>query len=164
MKNLIATALTGLISALIALSPIAVKPAQASYDAAWDFTCDWECGEAHFESEYGGYTVNGYAAEYHEELPSSEWEASAWAYDDYFAPAGCEALSTEFSQMVCFDTAYLRGVGGWQELAANYQGYGDDELACAVMRDRAYLHNDGSAYAEGWLNRDYALMDVGGCS
>jgi hypothetical protein len=159
MKKWIAAALSGFVGACILLAP---KPAQAAYEDAWAFTCQWECGEANFEAEYGGYTVNGYAAEYHEELPSSEAEASSWAYSDYWQPAGCEGFSSDFSQTVCFDTAYLRGVGGWEEMANRYWGHGDDELACAVMRDRAYLHNDGSAYSDGWLNRDEALMAKGG--
>jgi hypothetical protein len=161
MKKLIATVLSSL--SLVAIGVFsAPKPVQAAYEDAWEFTCQWECGEANFESEYGGYTVNGYAAEYHEELPSSETEASTWAYSDYWQPAGCENFSSSFSQTVCFDTAYLRGVGGWQEIADRYWGQGDDELACAVMRDRAFLHNDGSAYSDGWINRDESLMAEGG--
>jgi hypothetical protein len=158
MKKLIAAALSSLVSVCI----LSAKPAQASYEEAWQFTCQWECGEAHFEAEYGGYTTHGYAAVYHEELPTSEAQASDWAYSDYWEPAGCGDFSTAFSQTVCFDTAYLRGVGGWQELADRYWSQGDDELACSVARDRAYLHNDGSVYSDGWMNRDEALMAVGG--
>jgi hypothetical protein len=161
MNRFAATTLFGLIGLLITLIPNA---AQASnYEEAWAFTCAWECGEAMFEPEYGGYTVHGYAETYNEELPASEAQAADWAYVDYWKPAGCEAFSTTFSQIVCFDTAYLRGVEGWRDMAYRYWEYSDDELACAVLRERFQLHNDGSEYSEGWLNRDISLMEMGGC-
>jgi hypothetical protein len=160
MKKLLTVAVTAVIGSFVAIAP---KVAEAYYGEAWSFTCQWECGEANFEDEYGGYTRHGYAAVYNEALPETEDQAADWAYSDYYLAAGCDAFSTEFSQTVCFDTAYLRGVGGWEEMAHRYWSQSDDELACSVLRDRAYLHNDGSAYSAGWLNRDEALMDMGGC-
>lgn len=167
MKRFLATAvLTGLIGLIFASSPSSAKAyteEDYNYDLAWDFVCDWECGEAMFAEEYGGYTLHGYASVYHSELPDTEREAFTWAYYDFWQPAGCNAFSTHFSQTVCLDTAFLHGVEGWQEMASVYQSESDDALACSVVDDRAYLHDDGSYYSTGWLNRDAALAELGGC-
>lgn len=161
MKKFLIAAFTGLgvVGSLIVLTP---QEAQAYYEAAWAFVCDWECGEADFPG-YGGYTVHGYAEAFHDELPDSEGQAATWAYYDYWQPAGCEALSTNFSQTVCLDTAYMYGVEGWRYFSSLYQGYSDDELACAVIDERSYWRDNDSAYVWGWMNRDADLAAEGGC-
>jgi hypothetical protein len=160
MKRLIAAAVVPGVVLVVACT---ADSAHAYYEAAWDFVCEWECGEAYFPYEYGGYTLNGYASVYFDELPATEYEAYTWAYYDFWQTANCEQFSTTFSQMVCFDTAFLHGVDGWYEFANLYWGYSDDELACRVIDERAYWHDNGSPYSEGWLNRDAALADIGGC-
>lgn len=157
ISSLVASTLVG---GFVAIAP---EKVQAYFDDAWAFVCEWECGEAWFESEYGGYTLHGYASEFHEELPASKGEAADWAYYDFWQPAGCEEYSTTFSRTVCLDTAYLHGVGGWEYFESLYWDLSDDELACKVIDERAYWHNDGSQYSEGWLNRDAELAALGGC-
>ena len=160
MKKLTIGALSGLIGAVVVFMP---DRAQAYYDAAWDFVCDWECGEAAFEWEYGGYTVHGYAEAYHSEFPDSEWQAYNWAYYDYWLPADCEALSTHFAQTVCLDTAFFHGLSAWDYFADLYWGYSDDEMACMIIDERSYWRSYGSPYDEGWYNRDADLAAMGGC-
>lgn len=161
MQRLISIAIVSGVTSVLTLLPS--DKALAYYDIAWDFVCSWECGEAYFPYEYGGYTLHGYASTYFEELPSTEYQAYEWAYYDFWQAANCEQFSTNFAQTVCFDTAFLHGVEGWNYIASLYWGYSDDELACRVIDERAYWHDDGSAYSEGWLNRDADLAAMGGC-
>ena len=169
MKRLLSiAALSSMIGLCVTLAPESVYAYakaydEAQYEEAWEFVCDWECGEAAFEEYYGGYTVHGYASVYFPELPESEYEAYSWAYYDFWKTVNCEQFSTSFSQTVCLDTAFLHGVQGWHDLAASYWEYSDDGLACKVVDDRTYWHNDGSYYSHGWLNRDAALAEMGGC-
>ena len=133
------------------------------YDMAWDFTCTWDCGIADFEAEYGGYTVHGYSSTFFDEMPSSELEAKEWAYYDFWLPAGCDGFSTDFSRTVCFDTAFLHGVGAWQYFSSLYWQHSDDELACHVIKERASARDQNAPYVEGWNNRDNDLASLGPC-
>jgi hypothetical protein len=139
------------------------EKAQASYEEAWKFVCDWDCGEAMFEPEYGGYTVHGYSSSFFDKLPTSISEAEDWTYYDYWLPAGCANFSTVFSQTVCLDTAFFHGVGAWQYFSSLYWDDSDDDLACKVISERAAARDDNSPYAEGWHNRDAALAALGEC-
>lgn len=156
-----------LINSLLVLGSLSVvltaEKAQASYEAAWSFVCEWDCGVADFEPEYGGYTVHGYSSTFYSSLPTSEAEAADWAYYDYWLPAGCAGFSTAFSQTVCLDTAFFHGLGAWQELSSLYWDYSDDELACKVVAERGAMRDPNSPYAEGWNNRDIALAALGDC-
>jgi hypothetical protein len=160
MKRLLIGALLSLASLSIVLFP---EEVQASYEKAWDFVCEWDCGIAHFEPEYGGYTVHGYSSSFYSMLPVSEAEAANWAYYDYWLPAGCSGFSTVFSQTVCLDTAFFHGVGAWHEFSRLYWDYSDDELACKVISERAAARDPNSPFAEGWKNRDNALASLGYC-
>lgn len=160
MKQLLINTLLVLASLSAVLIP---QEAQASYQEAWNFVCDWECGEAHFEPEYGGYTVDGYSYAFHDELPSSQAEAADWTYHDYWLPAGCNQFSTSFSQTVCLDTAFLYGVSAWEHFSSLYWSDSDDVLACNVIKERAASRDTSAPYEEGWHNRDVALATLGGC-
>lgn len=160
MKKIIVNALACLIGISVVLVP---EKAQATYEKAWQFVCDWDCGVAVFEPEYGGYTVHGYSSSFFDEFPTSIAEAKDWTYYDYWLPAGCAGFSTTFSQTVCLDTAFFHGVGAWQYFSSLYWDYSDDELACKVIDERASSRYSGSPYAEGWHNRDAALAALGGC-
>lgn len=157
----------GLLSGVAGVCSIMLLTAQDAkayyYYDAWSFVCDWECGEAYFEPEYGGYTLHGYASVYHDELPPTESDAYTWAYYDYWHPAGCYDFSTAFSQTVCFDTAYMYGVNAWEDFASLYWGDSDDELACSVIDERSYWRDNSSPYVWGWMNRDAELAAIGGC-
>jgi len=133
------------------------------YDESWEFVCSWDCGVAEFESEYGGYTVHGYSSTFFDTLPSSEEEAKQWAYRDFWVPAGCNAFSSHFSRTVCFDTAFLHGVGAWIHFWSMYQFHPDDELACRVIAERAAARDPNAPYVVGWNNRDNALAALGSC-
>jgi hypothetical protein len=161
MKQLLINALLGLASLSIVLVP---QTAQASYEDAWNFVCYWDCGEAYFEPEYGGYTIHGYSSTFYNELPSSESEAAEWAYYDYWVPAGCGGFSTSFSQTVCLDTAFFQGVSAWRHFSRLYWDDSDDVLACKVIAERAASRDPNAPYAVGWRNRDRALADLGNCS
>jgi hypothetical protein len=154
--------LSGVVS-ICGITLLTTQDAQAYYDAAWSFVCDWECGEAYFEPEYGGYTLHGYASAFHDELPPTESDAYTWAYYDYWHPAGCYDFSTVFAQTVCFDTAYMYGLNAWDYFASLYSGYSDDELACRVIDERSYWRDNSSPYVWGWMNRDAELAAIGGC-
>lgn len=160
MNGFIATALSGLVGVSVVLS---AGSALAYYEDAWAFVCDWECGEADFEPEYGGYTVNGYASSYFDELPASEAEAADWAYHDFWQPAGCEDLSTTFSQTVCLDTAFLHGLSAWDYFLSLYSEYPDDEMACEVIDERSYWRDPDAPYTAGWFNRDADLAALNDC-
>lgn len=156
--------LLGLACSLAGSSIVLIaQNAQASYEAAWDFVCEWDCGIADFEHEYGGYTVHGYSSAFFDELPSSEAQAADWAYYDYWIPAGCEGFSTGFSQTVCLDTAFFHGVGAWHQFSSLYWDYDDDTLACKVIQERAAARDPYAPYAIGWENRDKALAALGDC-
>lgn len=177
MKGLFTKVLasTGMAIALSSLAAFTSAPAQAfygpedaqpnnnRYDNAWNFTCTWDCGIASFESEYGGYTVHGYSSTFFDTLPSSETEAKEWAYYDFWLPAGCDGFSTSFSRTVCFDTAFLHGVGAWQYFSSLYWHHSDDELACHVINERAAARDPNAPYVEGWNNRDRDLASLGTC-
>lgn len=133
------------------------------YDDAWSFTCTWDCGIATFEAEYGGHTVHGYSSTFFDQLPTSEAEAKEWAYYDFWLPAGCDGFSTLFSRTVCFDTAFLHGVGAWQYFASLYWHHSDDDLACRVIDERASARDPNAPYVAGWNNRDADLASLGSC-
>jgi hypothetical protein len=160
MKKLIANMLLCWLSLSIVLI---AKEAKASYEEAWNFVCEWDCGEASFEAEFGGYTIHGYSSSFYDELPISEIEASSWAYYDYWLPAGCAGFSTLFSQTVCLDTAFFHGVGAWQYFSSLHWDEPDDVLACKVIDERAAARDDSTPYTEGWYNRDAALAALGNC-
>lgn len=160
MKKLMAGAVMSCAMLAVLLTP---ETAQASYDQAWQFVCDWDCGEAVFEPEYGGYTVDGYSSSFFDVLPSSQEEAKDWTYYQYWLPAGCAGFSSVFSQTVCLDTAFFHGLGAWQYFSTLYWDHSDDALACKVIDERAASRDVNSPYAEGWNNRDAALAALGGC-
>jgi hypothetical protein len=160
MKRLLINTLVCLASLSIVLTS---QKAQASYEQAWDFVCYWDCGEAYFEPEYGGYTVDGYSSTFYSELPSSESQAAEWAYYDYWIPAGCSGFSTSFSQTVCLDTAFFHGVSAWQHFSSLHWHNSDDVLACKVIEERAAARDPNAPYAIGWSNRDRALAALGAC-
>lgn len=160
MKGLQLSVLSSLVGVISILS---AEKAQAGYDDAWAFTCSWECGEAMFEPEYGGYTVNGYASEFHPELPDSEWEAYSWAYYDYWLPAGCDRFSSTFAQTVCMDTAFLHGLSAWEYFESLYASYPEEVMACEIINERAAWRNPYAPYTIGWFNRDADLAALGNC-
>lgn len=163
MKYAATLALTVLsVFGIVAVTRVDAAEASA-YDESWDFVCAWDCGTAEFEPEYGGYTVHGYSSSFFDTLPASEAEAKEWAYRDFWLPAGCSALSTSFARTVCFDTAFLHGVGAWFHFWSMYQFHPDDELACRVISERAAARNPNAPYVEGWSNRDNALAELGNC-
>ncbi|MEM9214525.1 MAG: hypothetical protein AAGD25_09285 [Cyanobacteria bacterium P01_F01_bin.150] len=143
--------------------PEDAQPNSSRYDDAWDFTCTWDCGVASFEAEYGGHTVHGYSSTFFDTLPSSEAEAKEWAYYDFWLPAGCDGFSSNFARTVCFDTAFLHGVGAWQYFSSLYWHHSDDDLACHVITERAAARNPNAPYVEGWNNRDRDLASLGTC-
>ena len=149
------------------LGLMAILPADQAlaspYDDSWQFVCSWDCGIADFEAEYGGYTVHGYSSTFFDDLPDSEEEAKQWAYEDFWIPAGCNALSSTFARTVCFDTAFLHGVGAWLHFWSMFQFHPDDELACNVITERAAARNPNAPYVAGWSNRDNALAALGSC-
>lgn len=165
MKRSIVSALCSLVAVLLASSAKAVSADYdiTNYDIAWNFVCTWDCGVAMFEPEYGGYTVHGYSASFYDQFPTSEAEAKEWTYYDYWLPAGCAAFSTNFSQTVCLDTAFLHGIGAWDYFSGLYWQYSDDDLACQVIEERASARDPDAPYVEGWENRDAALAMLGDC-
>lgn len=161
MKRFALLTLLSLIGGIVSLNP---EPAFASsFDDSWNFVCEWDCGETEFEPEYGGHTVHGYSATFFDTLPSSQQEAKQWAYHDFWLPAGCHSLSSFFARTVCFDTAFLHGVGAWLNFWSMYQFHPDDELACRVISERAAARDPDAPYIAGWSNRDNALASLGDC-
>ncbi|MBF2001484.1 MAG: hypothetical protein IGS38_12275 [Synechococcales cyanobacterium M58_A2018_015] len=160
MKRLTIAALSGFVGAVTVLG---AEQAQAYYEDSWEFVCGWECGEALFEPEYGGYTVHGYAEVYHSDLPTSEGEAASWAYYDYWLPAGCDQYYSYSAQVVCLDTAYLHGLSAWEYFSSLYAHLPEEEMACRVIDERAYWRDPYAPYVEGWSNRDADLASVGNC-
>jgi hypothetical protein len=160
-----AATLTLTVLSLLGVAAIARSDAAHAtpYDQSWEFVCSWDCGIAEFEPEYGGHTVHGYSSSFFDTLPSSEEEAKEWAYRDFWVPAGCNALSSSFARTVCFDTAFLHGVGAWFHFWSMFQFHPDDELACRVISERAAARNPNAPYIEGWSNRDNALAELGNC-
>lgn len=161
MIRFMTMAVSGLVGIAAALIP--AESALAGYEDAWAFVCEWECGEADFEPEYGGYTVHGFASGFFDELPDTEEEAALWAYYDYWQPAGCEDMSTIFAQTVCLDTAFLHGLSAWDYFSELYADYPEAERACEIIDERSYWRDPDAPYHEGWFNRDAELAALNDC-
>jgi Glycosyl hydrolase 108 len=143
------------------------KTQDTGFDAAYQFTRQWEGGYVNHGADIGGETNFGVAAEFNPGVDVANLtpeKAGEIIRDKYWQAGNCGQYGP-YMQQVCLDTVVMHGAGGWQEFISAPLPPDDKEAAIEVVKRRiAYRYQrvkerpDQGVFLKGWLNRDNALL------